>query len=110
MADLYIGRLPGKLSVCVPLAFLASRRRAVFAMGPLSEGWRNGYCAKSVGFYGYFFFFAGSRFLCGLFALPLCGAAVTFFAAAKKVTKESSSKRPRSHARWVVLSSTVALA
>ncbi|WP_167354134.1 hypothetical protein [Caballeronia fortuita] len=34
--------------------------------------------------------FAGSRFLCGLLALPLCGAAVTFFAAAKKVTKESS--------------------
>jgi hypothetical protein len=26
----------------------------------------------------------------GLFASPLCGAAVTFFAAAKKVTKESS--------------------
>jgi hypothetical protein len=26
----------------------------------------------------------------GLLALPLCGAAVTFFAAAKKVTKESS--------------------
>jgi hypothetical protein len=29
-------------------------------------------------------------FVVGLFALPLCGAAVTFFAAAKKVTKESS--------------------
>jgi hypothetical protein len=29
-------------------------------------------------------------FLNGLFASPLCGAAVTFFAAAKKVTKESS--------------------
>jgi hypothetical protein len=26
----------------------------------------------------------------GLFTSPLCGAAVTFFAAAKKVTKESS--------------------
>jgi hypothetical protein len=26
-------------------------------------------------------------------ALPLCGAAVTFFAAAKKVTKESGSHR-----------------
>jgi hypothetical protein len=26
----------------------------------------------------------------GLLASPLCGAAVTFFAAAKKVTKESS--------------------
>ena len=45
-------------------------------------------------------FFAGSRFLCGLLALPLCGAAVTFFAAAKKVTKESSSISPRSHAVW----------
>jgi len=42
----------------------------------------------------FFFFFAGSRFLSGLLALPLCGAAVTFFAAAKKVTKESSSLRP----------------
>ena len=30
----------------------------------------------------------------GLLALPLCGAAVTFFAAAKKVTKESSSLKP----------------
>src|SRR6478735_9623832 len=30
----------------------------------------------------------------GLLALPLCGAAVTFFAAAKKVTKESSSRKP----------------
>jgi hypothetical protein len=29
-------------------------------------------------------------FVIGLFASPLCGAAVTFFAAAKKVTKESS--------------------
>ena len=31
----------------------------------------------------------------GVLALPLCGAAVTFFAAAKKVTKESSRS-----ARW----------
>ncbi|CAG9225109.1 exported hypothetical protein [Paraburkholderia sabiae] len=30
----------------------------------------------------------------GLLALPLCGAAVTFFAAAKKVTKESGFKPP----------------
>jgi hypothetical protein len=44
------------------------------------------------------FFFAGSRFVIGLLALPLCGAAVTFFAAAKKVTKESSLLGPRSHA------------
>jgi hypothetical protein len=28
-------------------------------------------------------------FLSGLFASPLCGAALTFFAAAKKVSKES---------------------
>jgi hypothetical protein len=28
-------------------------------------------------------------FLIGLLALPLCGAALTFFAAAKKVSKES---------------------
>jgi hypothetical protein len=32
-------------------------------------------------------------FLFGLFALPLCGAAPTFFAAAKKVGKESGSNR-----------------
>jgi len=36
----------------------------------------------------------GSRIRVGLLALPLCGAAVTFFAAAKKVTKESSSFKP----------------
>jgi hypothetical protein len=30
----------------------------------------------------------------GLLALPLCGAAVTFFAAAKKVTKESGFQPP----------------
>jgi hypothetical protein len=53
---------------------------------------------------------AGSRFRVGLLALPLCGAALTFFAAAKKVSKESSFSGPRSHAIWVVLSSTVALA
>jgi hypothetical protein len=35
-------------------------------------------------------FFRGTCFVSGLLALPLCGAAVTFFAAAKKVTKESS--------------------
>ncbi|WP_250519881.1 hypothetical protein, partial [Caballeronia sp. NCTM1] len=37
---------------------------------------------------------AGSRFLSGLLALPLCGAALTFFAAAKKVSKESSFSGP----------------
>ena len=47
-----------------------------------------------------FFAFAGSRVRVGLLALPLCGAAVTFFAAAKKVTKESSLLGPRSHAVW----------
>src|ERR1700754_2998543 len=53
-------------------------------------------------------FFAGSRVRVGLLALPLCGAAVTFFAAAKKVTKEttipslSTSHRPRHRrlAKW----------
>jgi hypothetical protein len=39
--------------------------------------------------------FAGSRIRVGLLALPLCGAAVTFFAAAKKVTKESSLPHPK---------------
>jgi hypothetical protein len=54
------------------------------------------------------FFFAGSRFHIGLLALPLCGAAVTFFAAAKKVTKEtafptlSTSRRPRHRRCFVV--------
>src|SRR6478735_12077571 len=51
----------------------------------------------------FFFCFAGSRFVFGLLALPLCGAAVTFFAAAKKVTKESSLLGPRSHAVWPCL-------
>ncbi|WP_250477205.1 hypothetical protein, partial [Caballeronia sp. INML1] len=37
-------------------------------------------------FFGFASAFAGSRFLVGLLALPLCGAAVTFFAAAKKAT------------------------
>jgi hypothetical protein len=32
-------------------------------------------------------------FVIGLLALPLCGAAPTFFAAAKKVGKEDSSNR-----------------
>jgi hypothetical protein len=33
-------------------------------------------------------------FLIGILALPLCGAALTFFAAAKKVSKESGLKPP----------------
>ena len=49
-----------------------------------------------------------SCFRVGLLALPLCGAAVTFFAAAKKVTKEtaipslSTSGRPRHRTSHVV--------
>jgi hypothetical protein len=39
--------------------------------------------------------FVKSCFHVGLLALPLCGAAVTFFAAAKKVTKESSFPHPK---------------
>jgi hypothetical protein len=36
------------------------------------------------------FRFCGTCFLSGLLALPLSGAGLTFFAAAKKVSKESS--------------------
>jgi hypothetical protein len=36
---------------------------------------------------------AFSCFRVGMQALPLCGAALTFFAAAKKVSKESRSNR-----------------
>ncbi|MBN3766709.1 hypothetical protein [Burkholderia sp. Ac-20365] len=44
------------------------------------------------GFYG---FFAGIRGLLSVVqALPLCGAALTFFAAAKKVSKESGLTPP----------------
>jgi hypothetical protein len=66
------------------LVFFAARR--VCASGPLLflffVGW------GAVGF-------VKSRFRVGLLALPLCGAAVTFFAAAKKVTKESSFPHPK---------------
>jgi hypothetical protein len=41
-------------------------------------------------FYG-LLFLAFSCILIGLFASPLCGAALTFFAAAKKVSKEIGS-------------------
>ncbi|QLD48278.1 hypothetical protein C9419_04090 [Paraburkholderia fungorum] len=37
-------------------------------------------------------------FVSGLLALPLCGAALTFFAAAKKVSKESGFT-PQAHKR-----------
>jgi hypothetical protein len=38
--------------------------------------------------------FDGTCFLLGLLALPLSGAGLTFFAAAKKVSKESSFQPP----------------
>jgi hypothetical protein len=38
-------------------------------------------------------FLAFPCFVSGLLVLPLCGAALTFFAAAKKVSKESGSNR-----------------
>ncbi|WP_143282030.1 hypothetical protein, partial [Caballeronia choica] len=38
--------------------------------------------------------FYGTWFVFGLFALPLSGAGLTFFAAAKKVSKESSFPPP----------------
>jgi hypothetical protein len=38
--------------------------------------------------------FYGTCFVFGLFALPLSGAGLTFFAAAKKVSKESSFPPP----------------
>jgi hypothetical protein len=40
-------------------------------------------------FIGVFMVLAFPCFAFGLLALPLCGAALTFFAAAKKVSKES---------------------
>jgi hypothetical protein len=43
-----------------------------------------------------YFAFCGTCFLCGLLALPLSGAGLTFFAAAKKVSKESSFFRQQS--------------
>ncbi|MBC8721498.1 hypothetical protein F6X37_07810 [Paraburkholderia sp. 31.1] len=46
--------------------------------------------------WGFFVVLAWLAFPCclvGLLALPLCGAAPTFFAAAKKVGKEDSSNR-----------------
>jgi hypothetical protein len=48
-----------------------------------------------IGLVGCLVALAFSCILIGLFALPLCGAALTFFAAAKKVSKESGS--PRQH-------------
>jgi hypothetical protein len=44
----------------------AAGRWAVGAMGPLSEGWGNGYCAKSVGFCCYFRGFDFGLFFLGL--------------------------------------------
>ncbi|WP_175585623.1 hypothetical protein [Caballeronia cordobensis] len=42
----------------------------------------------------------GTCFVVGLLALPLPGAGVTFFAAAKKVTKESSFVTARGHTQF----------
>ncbi|WP_144404133.1 hypothetical protein [Caballeronia cordobensis] len=53
------------------------------------------------GFLGFCFFgFRGTSFVVGLLALPLPGAGVTFFAAAKKVTKESSFVTARGHTQF----------
>ncbi|MDR5767990.1 hypothetical protein QCE58_22745 [Caballeronia sp. LZ028] len=56
-----------------------------YACGAFFWGFALGFC-----FWLLAFDFAGSRIRVGLLALPLCGAALTFFAAAKKVSKESS--------------------
>ncbi|MDR5742084.1 hypothetical protein QCE73_02805, partial [Caballeronia sp. LZ029] len=55
-----------------------------------------GFCVGELfGFaFAFAFAFVESRFRGGLLALPLPGAGVTFFAAAKKVTKESSFSPP----------------
>ena len=45
-------------------------------------------------FVGVFVVLAFPCFLDGLLASPLCGAALTFFAAAKKVSKESGLTPP----------------
>src|SRR6476619_6025957 len=51
--------------------------------------------------------FHGTCFLSGLLALPLSGAGLTFFAAAKKVSKESSflgsSHRTSTHSHYRVV-------
>jgi hypothetical protein len=60
------------------------------------------FCFLFLGFWPFLvFYWAGCLpaalafpcFVIGLFVLPLCGAALTFFAAAKKVSKESGSTR-----------------
>ena len=62
---------------------------------PVSWGKRLWAYAAPVPGFGFLLFFAGSRIRVGLLALPLCGAAPTFFAAAKKVGKESSLSHPK---------------
>ncbi|WP_157646272.1 hypothetical protein [Paraburkholderia atlantica] len=62
---------------------------------------KKGYFWLFLGVSGFWLFFLSLFFallafpccLIGLLALPLCGAAPTFFAAAKKVGKEDSSNR-----------------
>jgi hypothetical protein len=57
-------------------AFFIALREAFFACGALV-------------FFGALMVLAFPCFLIGLLGMPLCGAALTFFAAAKKVSKES---------------------
>jgi hypothetical protein len=57
-------------------AFFIALREAFFACGALV-------------FFGALLVLAFPFFLIGLLGMPLCGAALTFFAAAKKVSKES---------------------
>ncbi|WP_160147419.1 hypothetical protein [Caballeronia pedi] len=103
MADLYIGRLPGKLSgaaLCVcgfreGGSLRWGHYRSEGAMAIARRAW--GFGVNSLVLFFALcscFDFAGSRDRVGLLALPLCGAAPTFFAAAKKVGKESSFPHP----------------
>jgi len=48
-----------------------------------------GFCLRRLGFWVLLGVLAFPCILSGLLAMPLCGAALTFFAAAKKVSKES---------------------
>jgi len=50
------------------------------------------FCCRGLGLVVVLLVLAFPCFVGGLLALPLCGAALTFFAAAKKVSKESGLK------------------
>src|ERR1700761_8311933 len=68
--------------------------------GKLGVGgvWFGFFCLR--GAFGVFFMaLAFPCFVSGVLALPLCGAALTFFAAAKKVSKESGLTPPA--LKWV---------